>query len=177
MNLYILKCRIFFLTSIFLIIICLVSSSITLSNAKEPKISINGSGLKIPRIVSLKNALTYMRTGPGKDFPIKYELKKKGYPLKIVAEYYNWRKVVTIDNVSGWVHTQLLSSFRTGLITKTTFLKMIPSNSSVTLAKLLPNLLINIKECNEKWCNIEILKSKVFRGWVQKNSVWGSIKN
>ena len=99
----------------------MIYSENALSNTKKSKVSINGSGLKIPRIVSLKNSLTYMRSGPGKEFPVKFELKQKGYPLKIIAEYNNWRKVITSNNISGWVHTQLLSSVRTGLITKTTF--------------------------------------------------------
>ena len=38
-----------------------------------------------------------MRSGPGKKFPIKFEFKQKGYPLKIVAEYNNWRKVTTFN--------------------------------------------------------------------------------
>ena len=177
MNKYILKYTIILLASISLMIDCTISSKNALSSTKKPKISINGSGLKIPRIVSLRNSLTYMRTGPGKDFPVKFELLQKGYPLKIVAEYNNWRKVETFNKISGWVHTQLLSSFRTGLIIKTTFLKTIPSNSSNSLAKLLPNLLINVKKCNDKWCKIEILKNKIFRGWVQKRVIWGSIKN
>ena len=65
----------------------MISSVKALSNRLEPKVSINGSGLKIPRIVSLKNSLTYMRSGPGREFPIKFELKQKGHPLKIIAEY------------------------------------------------------------------------------------------
>ena len=153
------------------------SSENTLSNTNEPKVSINGSGLQIPRIVSLKNSLTYMRSGPGKDFPIIFELNQKGYPLKVIAEFNNWRKVITFSEISGWVHTQLLSSVRTGLITKTTFLKKTPSNSSNSLAKLLPNLLINIKRCNKEWCKIEIVRKKKFLGWVQKETVWGSTKN
>ena len=148
-----------------------------LSNTNELKESINGSGLKIPRMVSLKNSLTYMRTGPGKEFPVKFELKQKGYPLQVVAEFNNWRKVETFNKTSGWVHTQLLSSFRTGLITKTTFLKKIPSNSSNSLAKLLPNLLITVKDCKKKWCKIEIIKKKKFIGWVKKETIWGSTKN
>jgi len=177
MNIYILKHRKNLLALIFLIFIFIVSSKIALSDKKVPRISINGSGLEIPRMVSLKNSLTYMRTGPGKDFPVKFELKKKGYPLKIVAEYNNWRKVVTFNKISGWVHTQLLSSFRTGLITKTTFLKPIPSYSTNSSAKLLPNLLVNIVKCDKKWCKIKILKTKVFEGWIQKEALWGSIKN
>ena len=160
-----------------MIISFIISSENALSNTNGLKVSINGSGLKIPRIVSLKNSLTYMRTGPGKEFPVKFELKQKGYPLKIVAEFNNWRKVVTFSKISGWVHTQLLSSFRTGLITKTTFLKKIPSSSSSSLAKLLPNLLINVKKCKKKWCKIEIVKKKKFIGWVKKETVWGSTKN
>ena len=149
MNIYIFNYKIILYASIFLIISFIISSENALSKTKEPKVSINGSGLKIPRIVSLKNSLTYMRSGPGKEFPVKFELKQKGYPLKVVAEFNNWRKVITFGKISGWIHTQLLSSFRTGLITKTTFLKKIPSNSSNSLAKLLPNLLINIKKCKE----------------------------
>ena len=177
MSFNIFKCKRFFYFSIFLLINFIIYSNNALSNSKEPKVSINGSGLKIPRIVSLKTSLTYMRSGPGKEFPIKFELKQKGHPLKIIAEYNNWRKVITFNNISGWVHTQLLSSVRTGLITKTTFLKKIPSNSSNSLAKLLPNLLINIIICRENWCKIEIVKSKVYVGWVQSETIWGSTKN
>tara|TARA_A100001015_G_scaffold287279_1_gene356865 strand:- start:303 stop:842 length:540 start_codon:yes stop_codon:yes gene_type:complete len=141
----------------------------------EIKNSINGSGLKIPRVVSLKKTLTFMRTGPGKEFPIKFELNQKGYPVEIIAEFNNWRKVKTKNNLSGWIHTQLLSSFKTGLVITNTPLKRRPSNSSVTLAKLLPDLLINVKKCKLEWCNIEVFKNKKFVGWVRKNKIWGSV--
>ena len=177
MNIYIFNCKIILYASTFLIISFIISSENALSNTKETKLSINGSGLKIPRIVSLKNSLTYIRSGPGKEFPVKFEIKQKGYPLKVVAEFNNWRKVITFSEISGWVHTQLLSSVRTGLISKTTFLKKTPSNSSNSLAKLLPNLLVGIKKCNEKWCKIEIVKKKIFVGWVQKVTIWGSTTN
>ena len=150
-------------------------SQITISQIIEPKNSINGSGLKIPRMVSLKNELTFVRTGPGKEFPIKFEINQKGYPLKIIAEFNNWRKVNTKNNLSGWIHTQLLSSFKTGLVITNTPLKKRPSDSSKTLAKLLPNLLIKVKKCKLDWCNIEVFKNKNFIGWIKKNSIWGSI--
>jgi len=176
-NINIFFCIKFFYTSTFLIISFIISPEDALSNTNEHKVSINGSGLKIPRIVSLKDSLTYMRSGPGKDFPVKFELKQKGYPLKVIAEFNNWRKVTTFSKISGWIHTQLLSSFRTGLITRTTFLKKIPSISSNSIAKLLPNLLVNVIKCNELWCKIEILKEKKFIGWVQKANIWGSTRN
>ena len=177
MYICIILCKIILYAATFLIISFTISSENALSKTKEPKVSINGSGLMIPRIVSLKNSLTYMRAGPGKEFPVKFELKQKGYPLKVIAEFNNWRKVITYGKISGWIHTLLLSSFKTGLLIETTFLKTMPSNSSNSLAKLLPNLLINVKNCKEKWCKIEIVKNKEFKGWVQKENIWGSIKN
>tara|TARA_Y100000991_G_scaffold141490_1_gene106756 strand:+ start:196 stop:717 length:522 start_codon:yes stop_codon:yes gene_type:complete len=163
------------ITIFFTVLIFLIYPS--LSEIYKPKLSINGSGLKIPRMVSLKNSLTYMRSGPGKKYPITFEFRKKGYPLKIIAEYNNWRKVTTHSNITGWIHTQLLSSFSTAIIIRDTFLKKRPSNSSKSKAKLLQNLLINIKSCELNWCNIEIIKNKVFLGWVEKSSIWGSSKN
>lgn len=147
------------------------------SKSYKIKDSINGSGLKIPRMVSLKNSLTYMRTGPGKEFPVAFELHQKGYPLKIVAEFNNWRKVNTYDNISGWIHTQLLSSLKTGLIIKGTVLKAIPSYSGKTKAKLLPKLLVKIDKCKRNWCKIRITKDKVYVGWIIEDSIWGSTKN
>ena len=177
MNIYIFNYKIIVYASTLLIINFVIPSENALSNTNKLKESINGSGLKIPRMVSLKNSLSYMRSGPGKEFPVKFELKQKGYPLKVIAEFNNWRKVITFSKISGWVHTQLLSSFRTGLITRTCFLKTIPSNSSNSIAKLLPNLLINVNKCNEEWCKIEIIKKKKYVGWVQKANIWGSTRN
>ena len=140
----------------------------------EVKNSINGSGLKVPRMASLKKSLTYVRTGPGKEFPIKSEINQKGYPVEIIAEFNNWRKIETKSNLSGWIHTQLLSSFKTGLIARNTFLKKRPSDSSRDLAKLLPDLLVKVKKCKLEWCKIEVVKNNNFFGWVKKNTIWGS---
>ena len=126
-------------------------------------------------MVSLKNELTFVRTGPGKQFPIKFEINQKGYPLKIIAEFNNWRKVNTKNNLSGWIHTQLLSSFKTGLIIKESFLKKRPLNSSKNLAILLPDLLIKIKKCKSKWCNVEVFRNENFVGWVKKKNIWDSV--
>ena len=173
-NIYILQTSI---KSIFIVLLLInFFSDVAYSEKYLPKTNINGSGLKIPRVVSLKNSLTYMRSGPGKKYPIVFEIKQKGYPLKIISEFNNWRKVTTSDNLTGWIHTQMLSSFRTGIIIKTTLLKKIPSEKSKSEAKLLVNLLVNVKKCEHKWCKIEIIKDRSFVGWIKKTSVWGAIQ-
>lgn len=161
---------------IFLTLLFIVFFSRTgLPESYIPKDNINGSGLKIPRVVSLKNSLTYMRSGPGKKYPVIFEIRQKGYPLKIIAEFNNWRKVVTSDKLTGWIHTQLLSSFRTGIILDTILLKKTPSDKSEAKAKLLPKLIVNIIRCDLKWCKIEIVKEKTHSGWIKKKSVWGAL--
>ena len=113
--------------STFLTLLLVIFFSQTgLPESYMPKDKINGSGLKIPRVVSLKNSLTFMRSGPGRKYPVIFEIRQKGYPLKITAEFNNWRKVVTSDKLTGWIHTQLLSSFRTGIILDTILLKKRP---------------------------------------------------
>ena len=162
--------------SIFLTLLFVVFFSRTgLPESYIPKDNINGSGLKIPRVVSLKNSLTYMRSGPGKKYPVIFEIRQKGYPLKIIAEFNNWRKVVTSDKLTGWIHTQLLSSFRTGIILDTILLKKTPSDKSKATAKLLPKLIVNIIRCDLKWCKIEIVKEKTYSGWIKKQSIWGAL--
>ena len=160
-----------FLTLLFVVLF----SRTGLPESYVPKDKINGSGLKIPRVVSLKNSLTYMRSGPGKKYPVIFEIRQKGYPLKIIAEFNNWRKVVTSDKLTGWIHTQLLSSFRTGIILDTILLKKTPSDKSKAKAKLLPKLIVNIIRCDLKWCKIEIIKEKTHSGWIKKKSVWGAL--
>ena len=161
---------------IFLTLLFIVFFSRTgLPESYIPKNNINGSGLKIPRVVSLKNPLTFMRSGPGKKYPVIFEIRQKGYPLKITAEFNNWRKVITSDKLTGWIHTQLLSSFRTGIILDTILLKKTPTDKSRTKAKLLPKLIVNIIRCDLKWCKIEIVKEKTHSGWIKKKAVWGAL--
>jgi SH3-like domain-containing protein len=152
-------------------------TSNSIGDVYKPKTAINGSGLKIPRMVSLKKSLVFMRSGPSRDYPIKFVFKKKKYPLLIIAEFNNWRQVETFNNITGWIHTQLLSSIKTGLILKTTFLKEYPSSQSQSKAKLLPNLLIKINKCESDWCKVIIVKNDKFVGWVKSDLIWGSTKN
>ena len=163
--------KLIFLTLLFVVLF----SRTGLPENYIPKDKINGSGLKIPRVVSLKNSLTYMRSGPGRKYPVILEIRQKGYPLKIIAEFNNWRRVVTSDKLTGWIHTQLLSSFRTGIILNTILLKKTPSDKSKAKAKLLPKLIVNIIRCDLKWCKIEIVKEKTYSGWIKKKSVWGAL--
>ena len=127
-------------------------------------------------MVSLK---TNMSTAvwPWAKYPIKFEFRKKKYPMKIISEYNNWRQVITYDNIKGWIATHLLSSVKTGLILNEFGEQNKIQSKSLSKAKLLPQLLIEIKKCNTEWCKVIIIKNEKFDGWVKKEFIWGSTKN
>ena len=107
---------------IFLVLICYNHQQILANQSKEVnkrsivRTVIKGSGHPVPRFLSLKSNDVNMRKGPGKEYPIKFKYIKKGYPLKIVAEYHHWRKVIDHEKNTGWIRGTLLSGKRFALI-------------------------------------------------------------
>ena len=74
------------------------------------------TGLEIPRYVSLKSNDANIRVGPSKNYPIEIKYIKKNYPLKVLEEYEEWRKVEDFKNNIGWIHKSLISGNRTGIV-------------------------------------------------------------
>ncbi|MDI1284083.1 MAG: SH3 domain-containing protein [Reyranella sp.] len=78
----------------------------------NPPIVRKGSGLPIPRFVSLKSDEVNVRAGPGPRYPVDWVFTRKTMPVEIVAEYENWRKVRDWQGTSGWVLQSLLTGKR-----------------------------------------------------------------
>ena len=119
---------------------------------------------------SLKNNTVNVRLGPSKTYPVKFVYKNKYFPVIIIDEHYNWRKIIDHENDSGWIHISQLSKIRTTITTKDNMIVFSsPSIYSSPKAKLEINQVLIIKQCDEQWC--EIKNSKV-KGWVQKKGLW-----
>ncbi len=126
----------------------------------------------LPRFVSLRSDEVYVRTGPGRKYPVSWIFKKKALPVEIVLEYDAWRKIKDIDGEEGWIHKSLLSGRRTGIVSENDEIKMYkkPSDSSGLLAKLEPKFVVKIDRCGQGWCYVD---AQGFEGWVQQKSIWG----
>ena len=74
------------------------------------------TGLEIPRYVSLKSDDANIRVGPSKNYPIEIKYIKKNYPLKVLDEYEEWRKVEDFNRNIGWIHKSLISGIRPGIV-------------------------------------------------------------
>src|SRR5579863_7921317 len=77
-----------------------------------------GSGLPVPRFVSLKSNHVNVRGGPDKDHDVAWIYTRPGLPVEITAEYENWRRIRDRDGTEGWVYHSLLSGKRTAYVAK-----------------------------------------------------------
>ena len=125
------------------------------------------------KFLSLKKNKTNVRYGPGLDYPIKYIYRKVNLPVKQIDKKENWRRVIFLDNNSGWIHWSQLKPSNSFIALKEKILFKKPSNFSKPLAKLEKGRLLVIKKCESKWCNI---KTDEYTGWTKIKNVWGSAK-
>jgi SH3-like domain-containing protein len=129
------------------------------------------TNLPLPRFVSLKGSEGNARRGPGLTHRIDWVFTRAGMPLKITAEYENWRRVEDVEGAGGWVHYSLLSGVRTALVTlDMAELHDAPDTSATIIAQAELGVVGRILECNPDWCRVVIDGQ---RGWVRKNSMWG----
>ncbi len=72
--------------------------------------------LPLPRFVSLNSEPVNVRVGPGADYPIAWIFVRSRWPVEIVEEVDNWRKVRDSNGDEGWVFYSLLSGERTAVV-------------------------------------------------------------
>tara|TARA_B100000767_G_scaffold69494_1_gene66137 strand:- start:428 stop:877 length:450 start_codon:yes stop_codon:yes gene_type:complete len=125
------------------------------------------------KFLSLKKNKTNVRYGPGIDYPIKYIYRKVNLPVKQIDKKENWRRVIFLDNNSGWIHWSQLKPSNSVITTKEKVLFKKPSKFSEPIAKLEKGRLLVIKKCEDDWCSITSID---YKGWVKIENVWGSTK-
>lgn len=129
------------------------------------------TNLPLPRFVSLKGSEGNARRGPGLTHRIDWVFTRAGMPLRITAEYENWRRVEDFEGAGGWVHYSLLSGARTALVTlDMAELHDAPDEASTVIAQAELGVIARILECNRDWCRVA---TDGQRGWMQKSAIWG----
>ena len=125
------------------------------------------------KFLSLKKNKTNVRYGPSLDYPINYIYRKVNLPVKLIDKKENMRRVIFLDNNSGWIHRSQLKESKSIIILEEKILFKKPSNFSRPVARLEKGRLLVIKECKDDWCNIRTDK---YKGWIKTKNVWGSTK-
>ena len=122
--------------------------------------------------LSLKKNKVNVRYGPGFDFPIKYVYKKINLPIKQIDKKENFRRIIDLKNNSGWIHISQLKPANSLIATEDKVLFSKPSIFSKPLANIKEGRLLVVQKCEDNWCKIE---TESFKGWVNKENLWGFI--
>lgn len=154
-----------------------------MSSAANSKGSV--TGLSIPRYVSLKFSETNLRKGPHSSYPISWAFKQKGYPMEVVDEFENWRKVRDQDGNEGWVHENLISGSRSIVIANNNYDKLnesyaklnrelvlfrYPDEASYPMLRAEIGVIAKLKSCERVWCKLKLDNESV---WARKENLWG----
>lgn len=143
------------------------------------------TGMPIPRFVILKSGETNLRKGPNVKFPIAWTYKRKGYPMEVIAEFENWRKLRDQDGSEGWVHENLITGARHVMINDTQYktdnplykqnpgelvLFRYPDETSYPMIRAQIGVMGKIKKCQKEWCKVKIENETA---WTLKSNLWG----
>ena len=120
--------------------------------------------------MSLKNKKVNVRYGPGLDYPIKFVFNKKNYPVEIIDQKENFRKILDFKKNSGWIHRSQLKKSSSFIALDTVILFSDSTKFSRPIAKIESGRLLNKKKCNLNWCRVE---TEEYKGWVLKENLWG----
>ena len=132
-----------------------------------------GSGLPLPRFVSLRAGEVNMRAGPGLQYPVEWVYRKKGLPFEIVAEHHHWRKVRDIDGDVGWIHKSLLTGRRTAAVVgEARVIRAKPGVQSPPVAQAEPRVVGRVLVCPGAGGPCRIDFGEV-TGWIEREALWG----
>jgi SH3-like domain-containing protein len=145
-----------------------------------------GTGLPVPRYVSLKTDRVNLREGPSKDHRTAWVFQRAGLPVEIIAEYETWRRIRDSEGTEGWVLHSLLSGRRTALVMPWAKGKIASVNlldraddKAGTVAQLQPGVIANVKTCDGTWCRVIIVleRARDVDGYIRQDKLWGVYPN
>jgi SH3-like domain-containing protein len=154
--------------------------------AQEPPGGRRGTGLPVPRYVSLKSDRVNLREGPSKDHRTAWVFQRAGLPVEIIAEYETWRRIRDSEGTEGWVLHSLLSGRRTALVMPWAKggvppipLLDRPDDHGETVARLEPSVIAHVRDCNGTWCRVVIVMdgARDVDGYIRQERLWGVYPN
>lgn len=139
-----------------------------------------GSGLQVPRFVSLKSDRVNMRKGPGTDYPTAWVYRRAGLPLEVIKEFEGWRQVRDAEGAAGWVLQSFLSGRRTALVLPWEIkpgapppkvaLRANDSEHARAVAMIEAGVIANLLNCDGLWCRVSIDR---YQGYIEQKKLWG----
>jgi SH3-like domain-containing protein len=126
------------------------------------------------QMACLRHSKVNVHVGPGLQYPVDWVLQYKDMPLVIVREFGQWRRVKLFDGTSGWIHKSLLSSKKTFIMKNEAYLFSTPTELSLKIAKISPNVVVLFVKEKGQWFKVFINTKDGDKlvGWIKASNVW-----
>jgi SH3-like domain-containing protein len=129
------------------------------------------TNLPLPRFVSLKGNTGNARRGPGMSHRVDWVFTQEGMPLRVTAEYENWRRIEDAEGFGGWVHYALLSGTRSVVVSADRVaLRSDAAAEASVVAEAEHGVVGRLLACAPDWCRVDLAG---YRGWAPKAALWG----
>lgn len=122
-------------------------------------------------MVSVKGSTLNMRSGPGTQNAVIWELKR-GYPLQVIKRQGQWLNVRDFEGDTGWVSASLTERTPHHVVkSRVANVRSSPSTQGRIVGKAAYGDLVRTRETRAGWVRIE--RSNGPNGWISKNLLWG----
>jgi SH3-like domain-containing protein len=172
-------------TALFLILVAVFGGALAV-----PAPAAEGpSGLPLPRFATTRSTPINVRIGPGTRYGVAWVYVKAGTPVEIVQEFDTWRKVRDADGSEGWIHQNLLSGKRAGVVAPPTGAEQAVlwanrAADSGVRAYLGPGYRVDIAKCDGAWCEVSASYERPdsgghasVAGYLPQGELWGVYQN
>ena len=132
------------------------------------------TGQPLPRYAAIRATEANLRVGPGTTYAVRWQYRRRGLPVRIVREHFDWRQIEDPSGDTGWMTAHLLTDWRRAIVTSAQTLRLLrrsPETGARGVARLEPGVLLSVLERREGWCEVAV---EGYRGWLRKDEVWGA---
>lgn len=124
------------------------------------------------KMVSIGGDVVNMRSGPGSNYEVLWELGQ-GYPLQVIGRQGDWLKVTDYENDIGWVRKDQVGE-KDYLVVKTKIVNILsgPGENYRLIRQAEQGVVFRALEKKDDWVKIRYEEEDV-TGWVQRSLLWG----
>lgn len=126
---------------------------------------------KPPYWASIVPGKAMMRSGPGRQFPARWQYQRAGLPVKVVETYPNWRKIEDPDGETGWMQANLLGDKRTAIVVGGVREMRASGDASAPVVwRAEPGVVGIVSKCTRGWCLFDV---RGRTGYIAVAHIWG----
>lgn len=132
---------------------------------------LGGGTAQAIEMVSIDRPKVNMRSGPGTNHPIIWELGK-GYPLMVVGRQGNWLKVRDFEDDEGWVYRPLVAK-KAHLVVKSKIVNIRsgPGTRFRVVGQAKYGVVLRTLKRGNGWVKVE--HENGMSGWIARSLLWG----